>query len=516
MGGSKLLLDANIFIPMEDPKVVPPGVATLAQKAHLYGISLYLDEACIDDIKHDQNLERREATLSKLTKFPVLNDVAHRSEADRVKRFGAINNDNDRCDVTMLDTLDLGVVDFLITEDIGVLRRAERAGLRERVFTVQETLAWIQRTFEPKEFRLRYIIARKAHQVSTEDPLFVGLREDYPGFDAWFAKCRNTHRDCWIVEIDRQLAGLVIWKDETHAEALTKHPGPRILKVCTLKMKPGYYGEKFGEQLLKKILWFAQGNSYDLVYLTVFPRHEILISLLRTFGFEVTQERSNGELVMERPMLIGVVPTLCCEEQALAFDLRSYPRFYDGPVVRKYIIPIKSDFHIVLFPEIGEASDLPLFPGQEFLVTSSHRGRDRTPGNTIRKVYICRSPTRTLDAGDVLLFYLSKSNDLKRSQSVTTVGIVEQARLAENSGQLLRLVGRRSVYPREILEAMDPTDASPVLVIDFLLTGHFRPHVPLRKLLESGAFVGSPPQSIKRIETGAYKAVMASTEVGFE
>jgi hypothetical protein len=37
-------------------------------------------------------------------------------------------------------------------------------------------------------------------------------------------------------------------------------PPERILKVCTFKMKREYQGEKFGEQLLKKILWFAQGN----------------------------------------------------------------------------------------------------------------------------------------------------------------------------------------------------------------------------------------------------------------
>jgi hypothetical protein len=515
MAGSKLLLDANIFIPMEDPKVVPPDVAALAQKAHLHGISLYLDEACVEDIKRDPNLERREATLSKIRKFPVLDGVAHRSRADQVSRFGVINTDNDRCDVTMLDTLDLGVTDFLVTEDIGILKRAKHADLRERVFTVQETLAWIQRRFEPKEFRLRYVVARKAHQISTEDPLFVGLREDYPGFDVWFARCRKAHRDCWTVEIDGQLAGLVIRKDETHAEAQTKHPGPRILKVCTLKMKSGFYGERFGEQLLKKILWFAQGNSYDLIYLTVFPKHEILIALLRTFGFEVTQERSNGELVMERPLFVGELAALPAREQALAFDLRAYPRFYDGPDVRKYVIPIRSEFHVVLFPEIAEASDLPLFPGQEFLVTSSGR-RDRTPGNTIHKVYICRSPTRTLDAGDILLFYLSKSDHLKRSQSVTTIGVVEQARLAASSSDLLRLVGRRSVYARETLEAMNPTSAGPVLVIDFLLNGHLRPHVALDKLLDSCAFVGGAPQSIKRIDNKIYEAIMSSSQVGFE
>jgi ribosomal protein S18 acetylase RimI-like enzyme len=515
MVGSKLLLDANIFIALEDPKVVPPAVATLAQKAYLHGIALYLDEACVDDIRRDPNLERREATLSKLRKFPLLDRIAHRSREMQSSRFGPIKDDNDRCDVLMLDTLDLGVVDFLVTEDRGIHKRAEHAGLRRRVFTVLEALVWVQRTFEPREFKLRFIETRKAHQISPDDPIFEGLRQDYPPFDEWFSKCRRAHRDCWTVEINGQLAGLVIRKDETHAEAGTVHLGPRILKICTLKMKPEFHGEKFGEQLLKKVLWFAQGNAYDLIYLTVFPKQEVLISLLATFGFEVTATQSNGELVMERPMLSGEFAQLPEGNDPLAFDLRAYPRFYDGPLVNKFIIPIQSEFHIILFPEIAEARDLPLFPSEKFMVTSS-RGRDRTPGNTIRKVYICRSPTRTLRAGDVVLFYLSKTPELVRSQSLTTVGIVEQARLAATATDLIRLVGRRSVYRRDSLEAMSPSAESPVLVIDFLLNGHFGPQVPLQALFDARAFVGKPPQSIKRVADEIYQGLKPAMQVTFE
>src|SRR6185437_15913334 len=107
MAGPRFLLDANIFIPLEDPKVVPPGVAALAQKSHLHGISLFVDEACVQEVSRDRNLQRRQVTLSKLQKFPILEGIAHRAAEEQVKRFGPIRSDNDRCDVTMLDTLDL-------------------------------------------------------------------------------------------------------------------------------------------------------------------------------------------------------------------------------------------------------------------------------------------------------------------------------------------------------------------------------------------------------------------------
>jgi ribosomal protein S18 acetylase RimI-like enzyme len=519
MAGLKLLLDTNIVIALEDPRTVPPGVALLAQKAQLHGLTLYLDDACVADIERDPNLERREATLSKLHKFPTLPNVAHRSDAELTARFGDVRTPNDRCDVLMLDTLDRNVVDFLVSEDIGLHKRAERAALRDRVFTVREALGWILRTFEPREFRLPYVASRKAYQIPTSDPIFDSLREGYPDFDDWWLqKCVRQHRDCWVVEIDGQLAGLVVYKTETHAEAHTRHPGPRILKVCTFKMKPEYRGEKFGEQLLKKVLWYAQGNGYDLVYLTAYADQEFLITLLQTFGFEITRTQSNGELMIEKALVPNEQPVLL-ESSAIESDMRAYPRFYEGEDVGKYVIPIQPAFHRVLFPEISESVSLSLFPEMEFGVDSNTNG-DRTPGNTIRKVYVCRSPTRTLSPGDLLLFYLSKSSakseELVRSQTVTTIGVIEQVQQAVSTTQLLRLVGRRSVYTRKDLEDWGASEDRPVLVIDFLLNGHFQPPVTLATLLARGAFTNRPPQSIKELTEESYRAVRSSTQVHYE
>ena len=515
MAGLKLLLDTNIVIALEDPRTVPPGMAALVQKAQLHGLTLFLDDACIADIERDPNLERREATLSKLRKFPALPGVAHRSESEMVARFGDVRSPNDRCDVLMLDTLDLNVVDFLVSEDIGLHKRAERATLRDRVFTVREALAWIQRAFEPRDFRLPYVVSRKAYQIPASDPIFDSLREGYPDFDRWWSeKCVAQHRDCWVVEIDGQLAGLVVYKLETHADAKTRHRGPRILKVCTFKMKPEFRGEKFGEQLLKTILWYAQGNGYDLVYLTAHADQEFLITLLQTFGFEVTQTQSNGELVIEKPMVANEHP-VALGSSVIETAMRAYPRFYEGDGVGKYAIPILPAFHRVLFPEIAEAVPLPLFPGDQFVAGSTVES-DRTPGNTVRKVYVCRSPTRTLNPGDLLLFYLSKSEELVRSQTVTTIGVIEQVQHATSTAQLVRLVGRRSVYTREDLEAWHASEDRPVLVIDFLLNGHLQPPVTLATLLACGAFTNRPPQSIKSLTEESYRAIRSSTQVHYE
>lgn len=514
MAGLKLLLDTNVLIALEDPKPLPPATAALSQKAQLHGLTLYVDEAAIRDVERDPQRERREVMLSKLRRFPTLDGVVHAGDVVLEAHFGRIKDENDRCDVYMLDSLRLSIVDFLVTEDIGLHKRAERCGLADRVFRVVDALAWIRRTFERQEFRLPYVLAKKAHQISLADPLFTSLREDYPRFDAWFEqKCRRQHRDCWIVEINQQLAGLVIRKDETPTDETAGLAGKRVLKICTFKISPDFRGEKLGEHLLKKILWFAQANHYDLVYLTAFPKHDFLIALLQSFGFEVSRKTMDGELVLERRMQHEADVQLPESSSALPIDQAIYPRYYDGPQVRKFVVPIQQDYHVALFPEISQATPLPLFPDDLF-VSEANAGSDRTPGNTIRKVYVCRSPTRLLKPGDVLLFYLSKSADLHRSQCATSVGIVEQTLLASSLNDLMRSVGRRSVYSRQELTAMSMKGRSPVLVIDFLLIGHLAPPVSLESLIASSVCT-RPPQSIASIDEAAFQRLKSALTVSF-
>jgi ribosomal protein S18 acetylase RimI-like enzyme len=514
MAGLKLLLDTNVLIALEDPKPLPPAIAALSQKAQLHGLTLFVHEAAVRDVGRDPDVNRRGLTLSKLARFPILEQVAHGSDSALEDHFGSIKNDNDRCDVRMLDCLRLGVVDFLVTEDIGLHKRATRAGLADRTWRVLDALAWIRRTFEPQEFQLPYVLARKAHQISLSDAIFDTLREDYNGFDKWFEeKCLRQHRDCWIVDIGGRIAGLLIRKDETRAEAQTAHAGRRVLKICTFKISPEFRGEKLGEHLLKKVLWFAQANHYDLVYVTAFPKHDFLIALLQTFGFETTRVRENGELMLERPLHHEPVIDLPAVTEPLSRDLQMYPRYYDGPTVGKFVVPIQWQYHITLFPEIAEASPLPLFPEERFVV-GADIGADRTPGNTIRKVYVCRAQTRKLKPGSVLVFYLSKC-EMNRSQHATSVGVVEQTQLAASLTDLMRAVGRRSVYTRQDLTIMNPREASPVLVIDFLLIGHIAPAVPLSTLLSDGVFSSRPPQSIKSVDEAAYLKLKPRLEISY-
>jgi hypothetical protein len=513
MADFKLLIDTNVVIALEDPQPVQASLAELFRLCNEHSIGLFVDGANYDDVARDKDDRRRLVTFSKLEKFQKLRGIPIPDEAVLVGRFGPIKNDHDRTDVRLLATLDSKAVDFLITADIGLHKRAAKASLESSVLTVEEALAWLKQSFATKSVVLPHVVERKAYELPQGDAIFASLRLDYPPFDKWFDKCKRQHRDCWVLEIENEIAGLVIRKDETHADAKTSHPGPKILKICTFKVREEFQGEKFGELLLKQVLWYAQQNSYDLTYVTAFPKHAFLIDLLKYYGFQETTTLGNGEVLLEKPLLKGPLPTL--SQSTFDFDRLNYPRFHDGPAVNKFCIPIQADYHRRLFPEMAFGRELPLFPTASFGPILS-RGGSRTPGNTIRKVYLCRAKTTRIRPGDILFFYMSKDDRFAATQSITTVSIAEQVINVSNTEDLIRLTAKRSVFSAEEMAAMDATPSHPVKVIDFLLVGHVQPPVQLATLLSSGVFSNRPPQSIAQFSEERHQSLKPFISLGFE
>jgi len=229
MSEFKLLVDTNIIIGLEDPQPVQRSLAELVRLSAEHNVGLFVDGANYDDVSRDTDSARRTVTLSKLEKFQRLRGIPVSNAPELVARFGPVNSENDRSDVRLLAALDAKAVDFLVTEDIGLHRRADRAGFASSVLTADEALEWIKQTYRQKSVPLPYIVERKAYEISRDNTVFASLREDYPGFDEWFDKCRQQHRDCWVLEIGDEIAGLIVWKNETHTEANTLHPGPKIL-----------------------------------------------------------------------------------------------------------------------------------------------------------------------------------------------------------------------------------------------------------------------------------------------
>ena len=119
-------------------------------------------------------------------------------------------------------------------------------------------------------------------------------------------------------------------------------------KVCTFKVKPKYRGEKLGELLLKQVLWFAQKNAFDLVYLTTFTEQKALISVLLYYGFEKTRVNALGEDIYEKPLCRDRIHPGPGEN---LFDLArtNYPRFVGRSPAEAFCVPIQGEYHNILF-----------------------------------------------------------------------------------------------------------------------------------------------------------------------
>ena len=176
----------------------------------------------------------------------------------------------------------------------------------------------------------------------------------------------------------------MVRKEETHSEARTHHLGPKILKVCTFKVKPKFRGEKLGELLLKQVLWFAQKDHFDLVYLTTIEGQRPLINVLGFFGFSVTGTNDRGEQVFVKPLRRDLL-VADAEADLFALARSNYPRFVAGPPASAFCGPIRGEYHDILFPELAIRVQGDLFG--MFPPTVGNQ-EARRPGNTIRKVYM--------------------------------------------------------------------------------------------------------------------------------
>lgn len=511
MGTPSYLIDTNIIIGLEDNHAVKPAYAKFSQLAAKHKVDVFVHEAARDDYAQDKDLKRRKISLSKLVKYQVLEKVQGLSKSHLESAFGRIRKHNDEVDATLLHAVSIGAVDFLITEDQGLHDRAQRhsAALGNRVLYTEDAIQLLATTFEPRAVPIRHVADVSAHTIPLTDSFFDSLRLDYPEFDNWWRlKCVAERRPCWVVYDDDEVAGLIVRKTENGSNTDATQKLEKILKICTFKVSPNKRGVKLGELLLKMVLWYAQKNAYDLAYLTAYPEQAALIALLEFYGFRMTGTKGDtGELIFERFFSRA---RLAAEIGQNNYDAgrANYPRFVSGPNVRGFVIPIVERYHDVLFPDLRN----PRQP--DFFLDAGTGARPKRPGNTIRKVYICQSPSKLGDAGSVLFFYKSKSTN-PPSQSLTAVGILESISFATSTKQLMQLTGGRSVYSDAELTAFEASPNNHYKVINFLLVDYIVPPLQLNDI-ESAGILSSHPQAITEIKGGNLLRALERCNLSFQ
>lgn len=493
----KFLLDSNIFIALEPYSGELEDQFAQGARFHRLvnelGHLLCVAPATRDDLLRGKDADRRQQRVAELGKFHLLEEVP--ISQDLAARAGASEpGTNDARDLRLLAAVDAGAVTYLVTNDVRLRRRAGRARLADSVLSLSDAIAMLA-AFKPDEAPPPPRVARpKTYALRTDDPIFDGLRAEYEGFDDWLARVRRESdtRRCLVVEEDGRYAAIALLKSEVDGAHGLPEP---VVKISTFKVADEYSGLKYGELLLKAVLADLPSPPPASLFVEVLEAHPETLAFLGDFGFVDGEARTNrGEHVLVKHLRPAEFDT------ADLTDLEYHVRF--GPPALRcgqqiFVVPIEPRWHDQLFPERSHrrlATQLSLFPESQ---TLTHPW-----GNALRKAYLCHSPTNSVRAGDVLLFYRSKDE-----RSVSAIAIVEDTLRSTDPHQVIQFVGRRTVYTPDEIVAMTRR-AGGILAVRFRQDRFLEPPLAQSELQAMGAFKAWP-QSITRVPVQANSVIRA-------
>ncbi|MFH2045140.1 MAG: EVE domain-containing protein [Pseudomonadota bacterium] len=461
----KFLIDTNIVVPLE------PGLSSdfevntdhalefhrLAQKSKN---TLHVHPSIYQDLLRDKIDERANLRKKLLQRYETIESPPSLNLLEKEHVGDPEKDSNDFVDNCLLASVKGDAVDFLVTEDKGIHRKARRSGIDSRVLFLQEAITLLLDLFDkspppPPSVKKVYV-----YELNANDPIFDSLRHDYnPGFDEWLKKCKRTHREAYTIPNHNLtcLSGICIFKSE---EFLPTGDKGRTLKLCTFKVSDFEHGNRFGELLFKTVFDYADNNNYEFVYFTVFPKQDELIAFSESFGFQVSEvQNDRGEYIVFKKLSYTMDDAK--NLSPLQFHINFGPRRVLFQGNSTFVVPIKPIFH-----------------------------ESRPCGNSIKKAYLCHSPIKQIRPGDNILIY--RSDDIR---GITAIGAVEDTLKSSKPDEIARHVGSRTVYSFD--DIVDFCN-KPTLAIRFRYVKDINPPIRLNELKQKG-FLGGAPQSIMKL-----------------
>ena len=466
----RVLIDTNVLIGLEDTNtVLSDSLAQIKRISQENNVIFFLHPAQEIDIQNDKDVRRRKLLIQRAKQYPKLSITFHSPPTD--------NRTNNYVDNLLLEAVINNAVGYLVTEDVDLYKKAQKnRNIAGRILYVGQFYAWLEKEFIQLETHLSYDLnddflyaMNSKYNINLNSPFFASLKEDYEEFDDWWARISKAHRKAWLVFEQGRLGAICIYKNERNETVYGFNNAQRtnLLKLCTFKVDGNFQGRKIGERLLYQAFKYAKENNFCVIYIEIKPRHEHLINLCEEYGFiKFGQKTTNGDLIYLKDMHPRNDESL----SSLDYLIRYYPHYRDDESVKKHIVPIIPKFHQQLFPDTNKG----YIPGLEPPV--------RSEGRAIKKAYICHANTRSLQEGDIVLFYQS------RQQTIEVLGIIESVKTTSEFEDLSRIVSKRTVYNQEDLRALAQKEC---LVIMFRLVKMMRPF-KLPKVINC-------PQSIQTI-----------------
>ena len=489
----KVLLDTNIIIHRETPKVVNADIGVLFNWLDKLNYKKYIHPITIEELNRNKDPKTVETFNIKIQSYNQIINLAPENDLLKNVSLQIDTTENDKNDTKLLNEVLCDRVEILISEDKKIHTKAELLGIADRVFKIDQFLEMVVAN-NPNLVDYKVLAVKKEYfaKVDLQNSFFDSFREDYQGFDKWFNK--KADEISYICYSNNSLSALLYIKPEDENENYSDiepifKPKKR-LKIGTFKVTSN--GFKIGERFLKIIFDNALKSKVDEIYVTIFEKsaEQIkLINLLEEWGFEKWGvKKSTGEIVLAKNFDRN-------QEINLLAPKKSFPFISQDSKV--YLVPIYPSYHTDLFPDSILRNESPV----DFIENKPHR-------NALSKVYISRSHFKALNSGDIIVFYMTGG---MYKGVVTTVGIVESVTSnIPNLETFITLCKKRSVFTdEELKEHWTYYPNLKPFVVKFIYSYTFRKRPNLQWLIDNEIIVdiNSVPRGFQEISRENFRKI---------
>ena len=487
----RILIDTNIIIHREANRVYNEDIGILFN---------WLDKLKFDKCVHPLSIEEisghQDAIVVKTMKIKIANyNLLKTVSADDqliTKIRQSDKSRNDFIDTSILNEVYNNRVDYLITEDRGIHRKANFLGCSEKVFKIDAFLEkCIAENPELKNYQVLAVKKEYFGNINLNDVFFDSFKQDYTEFGNWFNK--KADNISYICVTDGDVKAFLYLKQEDNNEIYNdiqpSFPQKKRLKIGTFKVTSTGY--KLGERFLKVIFDNALQYNVEEIYVTIFNKRDEqlrLIYLLEDWGFKHwgTKTTDNG---IEQVFVRDCKPLPNIQQPKLTFPSVSKN-------TTKWIVPIYPEYHTELFPDSILNNESP----QNFTENEPYR-------NAIKKVYISRSINRNLNSGDLVLFYRTGGH---YAGVVSTIGVVDNIETnIRDENHFIELCRKRSVFDNtELKKYWNWNKNNRPFVVNFLYIDSFpMPKVNLKKLRGLN-IIQNAPRGFEPLSDAKFKLIL--------
>ena len=288
----KVLLDTNIIIHREAGKIKNQDIGTLFKWLDRGHYTKVIHNLTVDEIRKHLNPDVVSTFSIKLQNYEIIKNSAPMTEKVKEVSKKIDTTENDIIDTTILNEVFSDRVDYLITEDKKIHKKAELLGISEKVFTIDSFLEKIySENPELIDYKILNVQKIQFGKIDLRDSFFQSLKEDYPGFEKWFLRKYDDEAYITVNSNNSRLLSFLYLKiedeNENYSDLNPVFQPKKRLKVGTFKVISN--GFRLGERFLKIIFDNALKNNVDEIYVTIYDRRDEqkrLIALMEKWGFE--------------------------------------------------------------------------------------------------------------------------------------------------------------------------------------------------------------------------------------